>query len=164
MNPRLAGLYGLAFAVLYFAYMTMLDPPDISTPGRDVLVYWADTGNQTQAVALATMCATAVLMFVGSSVGLAKRLEDGAAVACAHAARVAGGMTATLLLVGTSVFAAPALALALNNEAVPMDADLALALLAPLPFFGPLLLLVWTAVISVWMLVFPRTSGQVTRA
>lgn len=73
-------------------------------------------------------------------------------------------MTATLLLVGTSVFAAPALALALNNEAVPMDADLALALLAPLPFFGPLLLLVWTAVISVWMLVFPRTSGQVTRA
>ena len=38
------------------------------------------------------------------------------------------------------------------------------ALLAPLAFAVLLILLLWAAVVSVWMLIFPRTAAQVTRA
>jgi hypothetical protein len=49
----------------------------------------------------------------------AQRLEQAGAVA--QGVRVAGGVTATLLLVARAVYASPALALSLNNESVPMD-------------------------------------------
>jgi hypothetical protein len=215
VNQRLAGLSGLGFVVIYFTYMVMLEPPDISVPSSEVVDYWADSGNRAEAIVTATMCGTAVLLFVGFVVGLAQRLDDGGAAGPGHAARVAGAITATLLLVGGALFAAPALALSLNsNEPVPMDEELGLAirtasfvahpvmlwftgmgaaalvaattagrkalgwrrwtafvgwplvvaLLAPLVFFVLVILLLWTAVVSVWMLIFPRTVAQVTRA
>jgi hypothetical protein len=214
MNQRLGGLCGLGFVVLYFAYMVMLNPPDISVPSSEVVDYWADSGNRAEAIVTATMCGTAVLLFVGFVVGLAQRLDDGGAAGPGHATRVAGAITATLLLMGGALFAAPALALSLNNESVPMDEELGLAirtssfvahpvmlwfsgmgaaalvaattagrqalgwrrwtavggwpsvvaLLAPLAFAVLLILLLWTAVVSVWMLIFPRTAAQVTRA
>jgi hypothetical protein len=214
MNQRLGGLCGLGFVVLYFAYMVLLDPPDISVPSREAVDYWADSGNRVEAVVAATICGAAVLLFVGFVVGLAQRLDDGGAPGPGHAARVAGGITATLLLVAAAMFAAPALALSLNNEPVPMDEELGLAirtasfvahpvmlwftgmgaaalvaattagrkalgwrrwtafvgwasvvaLLAPLVFVVLLILLLWTAAVSVWMLIFPRPAAQVTRA
>jgi hypothetical protein len=201
-NHRLTAFAGLGYVVVYFAYVVMLNPPDISTSSHDTVVYWADSGNQAQSIIAATLCGLAVLLLVGFVVGLAKRLDDGGAASAAQGVRIGGGVTATLLLTGGAVFASPALALALNNESVPMDDELGLAirasslvahplmlwfaglgaaavvaattagsaalgwhrwtrivgtvlvvaLLAPLVFFGLLLFLLWTAVISVSML------------
>jgi hypothetical protein len=201
-GQRLTALAGLGFAVTYFIYMVQLVPPDISTPNDEVLQFWGDSGNRTEAVLLATACGVAVLLFVVFVVGLARRLDDAGAVHPAHGVRLAGGVTATFLLLGGAVFASPALALTLNNEAVPLNDDLALAIrtssfvahpvmlwftgsagavlvtmatagrralgwrrwttvlgavlvaamLAPLVFFSLALLLLWVAVVSVWML------------
>lgn len=148
------------------------------------------------------MCGLSVALLIGFVVGLAQRLEDGGAVAAAQGVRVAGGVTATVLLIGGALFASPVLSLSLNNEPVPMDKELGLVirassfvahpvvlwfagfgaaalvaattagrlalgwrswtlfvgailvvvLLAPLVFFGLMLFLIWTAVVSTWLL------------
>jgi hypothetical protein len=79
-------------------------------------------------VLLATVCGVAVLLFIAFVVGLARRLDDGGAAQPAHGVRLAGGVTSTFLLLGGALFAAPALALTLNGEAVPRTDDLALAI------------------------------------
>lgn len=202
MGKRSTGLAGLGFAIVYFVYVTMLDSPDISTSSRDAVEYWSDSGNRTQSVIAATMCGIAILLLIGFVVGLGQRLDGGGAGAAANGVRVAGAVTASLLLVGGALFASPALALSLNNESVPIDNELGLAIrassfvahpialwfaafggaalvaattagsralgwrrwtivvgaivavtmLAPLVFFGPMLLLLWIAVVSISML------------
>jgi hypothetical protein len=167
MNQRLGGLCGLGFVVLYFAYMVMLNPPDISVPSSEVVDYWADSGNRAEAIVTATMCGTAVLLFVGFVVGLAQRLDDGGAAGPGHATRVAGAITATLLLMGGALFAATTAgrqALGWRRWTAVVGWLSVVALLAPLAFAVLLILLLWTAVVSVWMLIFPRTAAQVTRA
>jgi hypothetical protein len=132
MSQRLGGLCGLGFVILYFAYLVMLDPPDISVPSSEVVDYWADSGNRAEAIVTATMCGTATLPLMG-----------GALVAATTAGRKALGWRRWTAFVGwLSV----------------------VALLAPLAFAVLLILLLWTAVVSVWMLIFPRTAAQVTRA
>lgn len=202
MNRSLTGLAGIGFVVVYFAYVVVLNPPDISVSSQDAVDYWADSGNQAQSIIAATLCGYAVVLLIGFVVGLAQRLEEADALPAAHGVRIGGGVTATLLLMGGALFAAPALALALNNESVPMDDELGLAirassfvahpvmlwfvgfgaavvvaattaggralgwrrwtlavgvilvvvLLAPLVFFGSMLFLLWTAAVSIWML------------
>lgn len=202
MNKLSTGFAGLGFAVIYFVYVTLLETPDISTSSQDAVDFWADAGNRTQSVIAATLCGVAVLLLIGFVVGLGQWLDDGGAVAAAHGVRVAGGVTATSLLVGGALFASPVLALSLNNESVPMDNELGLAirasslvahpvvlwfagfggaalvaattvggqalgwrrwtmvvgailvvtLLAPLVFFGLMLFLLWTAVVSISIL------------
>jgi len=214
MSRRLTGLTGLAFVVVYFTYVVMLNPPDISVSSHDAVDYWADSGNQAQSIIAATLCGLAALLLVGFAVGLAQRLNSGGAAASAHAVRIGGGMTATLLLIGGAMFASPALALALNNERVPMDDELGLVirasslvahpvmlwfadfgaaalvaattagraalgwrrwtvvvgwvlvvlLLAPLVFFGLVIFLLWTAAISVALLLSRAESGPGPRA
>ncbi len=127
-GQRLAALAGLGFALTYLVYMVRLQPPNISTSNDGVLQFWSDSGHRSEAVALATACAFAVLLFVTFVIGLARRLDDAGAVHPAHGVRLAGGVTAALLLVGGALFAAPALALTLNNEGVPLNEDLALAI------------------------------------
>ena len=100
MNRSLTGLTGLGFVVVYFAYVVMLNPPDISVSSKDALNYWADSGNQAQSIIEATLCGFAVVLLVGFVVGLAQRLEEADACPAAHGVRIGGGVTATLLLMG----------------------------------------------------------------
>lgn len=46
MNHRLAGLFGLAFAGIYFVYLTLLDSPDISTSSQEAVDFWADSATK----------------------------------------------------------------------------------------------------------------------
>lgn len=154
---RLTGVTGLAFAVIYFAYVVMLNPPDISVSSRDALEYWAESGNQARSVVDATLCGLAAVLLVGFAVGLAQRLDSGGAAASAHAVRIGGGITATLLLMGGALFAAPGLALALNNEPVPMNEELGLAIRASSFVAHPVML--WFAAIGASTVVAATTAG-----
>jgi hypothetical protein len=199
MSMRLTGALGLAFATLYFLYLTRLNGPDVSNSDSEAVAFWTLPGSQRRQILAATLCGVAVLLFVGFVVGLGQRLESGGAVAAAHVARLAGAVTAAMMLAGGALFAAPALALALNNEPVPTDGELGLliratsfaahpftlwftataaaglvvatiagrtalgwrrwtlvagalvvaGLLAPLVFFGEMLLLLWVVAVSV---------------
>lgn len=154
----LAGLAGLAFSGVLFAYIVMMGaPPDISVSSSDAVDYWATSRNQVQSVVAATLCGFAVLLLVGFAVGLAQKLDSAGAGVPAHLVRIGGGVTATLLLMAGALFASPALALALNNEPVPMDDELGLAIRASSFVAHPVLL--WFAGFGAAMLVAGTTAG-----
>jgi len=157
-STRLAGLAGLSFVVAYFAYVVMLNPPDISVSSRDAVTYWADSGNQAQSIVTATLCGVAVLFLVGFVIGLADALETGGAAAAARGVLLGGGVTATLLLMGGALFAAPALSLALSNESVPMDDELGLAIRTSSFVAHPVML--WFAGFGAAVLVCATTAGS----
>jgi hypothetical protein len=158
MTRRLTGLTGLAFALAYFVYFTMLDTPDISTSSQGALDYWADSVNRAQVIVAATLCGVSVLLFIAFVVGLAELLHQGGADQAAHGVRIAGSITATSLLVGGAIFAAPALALSLNNEPVPADADLGLAIRASSFVAHPVVL--WFAGFGGAALIAAATAGR----
>ena len=97
------------------------------------------------------------MLLVGFVVGLAQRLDRGA-VAAAHGVRIGGGVTATLLLVAGAMFAAPALALALNNASVPMDDELGLVIRASSFVAHPVML--WFVSFGAAVLVAATTAGR----
>jgi hypothetical protein len=157
-RQRLSALAGLAFVLTYFSYMVRLEQPDISTSNDEVLQFWGDSGNRTEAVLLATTCGVAVLLFMVFVVGLARRLDGGGAIHPAHGVRLAGGVTATLLLLGGALFASPALALTLNNEAVPLTDDFALAIRTASFVAHPVML--WFTGMAGAVLVAMTTAGR----
>ena len=158
MNRRSTGMTGLAFALTYFVYLTMLDTPDISTSSQGAVDFWADSGNRVPAIGAATLCGVSVLLFIAFVVGLSQLLHQGGAVQAAHAARIAGSVTATSLLLGGAIFAAPALALSLNNESVPIDAEVGLAIRASSFVAHPVVL--WFAGFGGAALVAAVTAGR----
>ncbi|NPC42949.1 hypothetical protein [Nocardioides sp. zg-1230] len=158
MNKRLTGLTGLAFALIYFVYFTMLDTPDISTSNQGALDFWTDSENRVQAIVAATLCGVSVLLFIAFVVGLAQLLHKGGAGQASHGVRIAGSITATVLLVGGAIFAAPPLALSLNNESVPMDAELGLAVRVSSFVAHPIVL--WFAGFGGAALIAATTAGR----
>ena len=135
-----------------------LDTPDISTSSQGAIDFWADAGNRVQAIVAATLCGVSVLLLMAFVVGLAQLLDQGGAAQAADGVRIAGAVTATSLLVGGAIFAAPALALSLNNESVPNDAEFGLAIRASSLVAHPVVL--WFAGFGGAALIAAVTAGR----
>jgi hypothetical protein len=157
-GQRLRALAGFSFVLTYFTYMVWLEPPDMSTSNAEVVQYWGASAERAEAVLLATACGVAVLLFVVFVIGLARRLDEGGAPHPAHGVRLAGGITASFLLLGGALFAAPALALTLNGDGVPLTDELALAIRTSSFVAHPVML--WFTGSAGAVLVMMATAGR----
>ena len=128
MGKRLTGISGALFSVLCFVFLIMLDLPDLTTSNAYSERFWDDAGHQTRIVIASSVCGLAVLLLVAFVVGLSWHLRAAGAPVAAYGVLVAGGLTSAMILVSGALFAAPALALALNNEPVTLDSDVGLAM------------------------------------
>lgn len=116
----------MAFAVLLFIYVTLIDLPDLTTTDEKTIEFYQETAHRAQSVVGGYVAALTTFFFVGFLVGVVRVLRRRGAPTAALAAAVGGTAFASLFLAAAALFASPAFTLSLNNEPVLLDEDFAL--------------------------------------
>lgn len=125
-ESRALGGAAVAFAVLLFIYVTLIDLPDLTTTDEKTIEFYQETAHRAQSVVGGYVAALTTFFFVGFLVGVVRVLRRRGAPTAALAAAVGGTAFASLFLAAAALFASPAFTLSLNNEPVLLDEDFAL--------------------------------------
>jgi len=122
---RLGGLSGVAFAICFFCYLTLVDVPDVSTTRQATIAFYQNPSNAVGPIVSVYVGAAAAALFLTFMLALAADLRRRDRRTARSTLICSGTVFVALQMAASALFAAPAFAVRLNNEPVTIDSDFA---------------------------------------
>jgi hypothetical protein len=107
---RLAGAAGVAFSVVFFVYLVLVDVPDMTSSVDQAVAFYQDSGERSRSIVGGYMAGLAGVLFLLLVVGCVRDVRALGIETEALVAAIAGGVFVALHLAAAALFVAPSAA------------------------------------------------------